>query len=95
MRLKGRVVPDPIVEIPAGNGMTELRQEPNIQYFKFEKRPMPRKSHKNLIIAVASCIASFAAGVALVGMWFYPWVSAPVLIGTVAYIILIIIANRG
>lgn len=94
MRLKGRVVPD-IVEIPVGEGMTELAPSKEIQFFKFDKRPMPKKSHKNIIIAVFASIASFFAGVALVGMWFYPIVSAPVLIGTVAFIILIIVANRG
>lgn len=92
MRLKGRVVPDP-VEVPVEEVVVELPRE--IQYFRFEKRPMPKKSYKNIIISVSACIASFFAGVALIGMWFYPWASAPVLVGAVAFIILIIIANRG
>lgn len=94
MRLKGRVVPD-IVEIPVGEGVSELAPAKEIQFFHFEKRPMPKKSYKNIIIAVFACIASFLTGVALIGMWFYPMVSAPILIGSVAYIVLIIIANRG
>lgn len=89
-----RIVRD-YIEQPMGDGMTRLVPFPPIQVFQFEKRPMPRKSHKNVIVTVFCSIASFFAGASLIGMAVYPLLSALIFICSIGFILLVLYANTG
>ena len=89
-----RIVRD-YVEQPMGDGMTRLVPFPPIDYFKFERRPMPKKSYRNVIVTVLCSIASFFAGASLIGMAVYPLLSALIFICSIGFILLVLYANTG
>lgn len=89
-----RIVRD-YIEQPMGNGMTQFVPFPPIDYFRFEKRPMPKKSYRNVIVTVLCSIASFFAGASLIGMAVYPLLSALIFICSIGFILLVLYANTG
>lgn len=80
-------------EVYRENGISELVPVPPIQYFKFERRPMPEKKNHNGLIMGTVSTASFFAGISLIGICIRPVAAVPVLIGSLAYITLVAYAN--
>lgn len=89
-----RIVRD-YTEVDVGDGMTRLVPFPPIQVFQFEKRPMPKKSYRNVIVTVLCSIASFFAGASLIGMAVYPLLSTLIFICSIGFILLVLYANTG
>lgn len=87
-----RIVRD-YTEVDVGDGMTRLVPFPPIDYFRFERRPMPKKSYRNVIVTVLCSIASFFAGASLIGMAFYPLLSTLAFVISLTFILLVLYAN--
>lgn len=98
MRLKGRYVPD-IVEIPMGNGMTQLEYVP-IQNFQWEK-PQPvevidvkPKRRSREWIRWSIVVASFILGTALGAILQEIYYAIPLFIASMGWIALVAWVNR-
>lgn len=105
MRLKGRYIPDDkieiapyIVEIPRGEGMTQLmvldHEEPKkeLQYFHWDW-PEPKKKDKTWVMA--SVVGASTAGMAAVfALFFVPAVATPVILGSLGWLGIVAFANR-
>lgn len=89
-----RIVRD-YTEVDFGNGVKQLIPSPPIDFFRFERRPAPKKSYRNVIVTVLCSIASFFAGASLVGMAVYPLLSALVFICSIGFILLVLYSNTG
>lgn len=98
MRLKGRYVPD-IVEIPMGNGVTQLEYVP-IKTFDWEKpKPMevitvkPKKRSREWI-RWSIVVASFLLGTGLGAIIQKIYYAVPLFIASLAWIGLVAWVNR-
>lgn len=106
MRLKGRVVPD-IIEVPRGNGITELvpvertqhtDPEPGLQWFQWEKprvevEVVKKRNNRNWI-GGSVIAAAFMLGSSLGGMIQRMDYCAPVFVASLAWIALVAWVNR-
>ena len=105
MRLKGRYIKDEsieiapyIVDIPRGEGMTQLmvleaeQPKKELQYFRWDWPEAPKKS-KGWV--VASVIGASTVGMAAVfALFFVPTVATPVILGCLGWLGVVAFANR-
>lgn len=103
MKLKGRYVKDEIVEIPRGDGITELIRigkiencEPvGLQYFQWEKKKEVKKKRSNRTWVTGSAIlAAFVMGATFGGLVEHLWYCAPAFIISLSYLALVCWVNR-
>jgi len=105
MRLKGRYIPDDkneiapyIVDIPRGDGMTELmvlenEEKPReIEYFQWDVPEMPRKSKAWVWITVIA--ASMMGSVATFMMFFLPRIATPMILISLGWLGFVAFANK-
>lgn len=99
MKLKGRYVPDSIVEIPMGEGVTQLVYEP-IKCFDINREKVvdvevkETKRNKRDWILWSTVAATFFCGTALGGMVQHIYYCIPMFIISLAYIGMVIYANK-
>lgn len=105
MKLKGRYIPESkieiapyIVDIPRGEGMTQLmvlepeEQKKEIQCFYWDKPQEPKKDKSwvmaSVIAALVSCVA------ATIGLVIAPVLSTAIILGDLAWLGIVAFANR-
>lgn len=106
MRLKGRYVPDDkieiapyIVDIPRGEGMTELmvleaepEKEKEIEYFEWDWPEAPKKSKAWVWITVMA--ASMVGAIATFMLFFMPTVATPMILVSLGWLCFVAFANK-
>ena len=98
MSLKGRYIPDRVIEIPMGNGMTELIDVP-IKAFDINREKVievveePKKD-KRAWIRWSIVVASFLLGAALGAILQQNYFCIPLFVTSLGWISLVAFANR-
>ena len=100
MSLKGRYIPDRIVEIPMGEGVTQLVYEP-IKTFDWDKPQFveavtvePKKKRSREWIRWSIVVAAFLLGTSLGAILQEIYLAIPLFITSLAWIALVAWVNR-